>query len=267
MGLAVLATVLIVWLRYLLVSGFFALWTHRAHPGLYHGQGQQIRREIWWSTAAAVIYGAPAGAVLWLWASGQDTAIYTRPADHPLWWLAGAPLLYLFIHDGWFYWSHRLLHLPALYRRCHLVHHRSHPPTAWAAMSFHWTESISGAWLIPALALIIPIHIAGLGVVMTIMTLFGVTNHLGWEIWPRRWVYGPLGAWIITATHHDTHHRKNKGNYGLYFRFWDRLCGTDLGFSNFGADRAASQRSSRAGGPTRPGRNRPADDHHQQSAQ
>ncbi|MHA4894836.1 sterol desaturase family protein [Pedobacter sp. PWIIR3] len=30
-----------------------------------------------------------------------------------------------------------------------------------------------------------------------------------------------------TSIHHNLHHSKFKGNYGLYFRFWDRLMGTE----------------------------------------
>ncbi|WP_225000442.1 sterol desaturase family protein, partial [Klebsiella pneumoniae] len=95
---------------------------------------------------------------------------------------------------------------PALFRRMHAVHHASRPPTAWAAMSFHPYEALTGAVVIPALVFLIPIHAAALGLVLTIMTVMGVTNHMGWEIWPRFVLQGPLGAWLITASHHQRHH-------------------------------------------------------------
>ena len=31
------------------------------------------------------------------------------------------------------------------------------------------------------------------------------------------------------------HHEKYRCNYGLYFRHWDRLCGTDRGLGSFAA--------------------------------
>ena len=65
------------------------------------------------------------------------------------------------------------------------------------------------------------------------MTIMGVTNHTGWEIFPRFVHGGPLGAWLITARHHQRHHQFYGCNYGLYFRFWDRLCGTDKGLGDF----------------------------------
>jgi sterol desaturase/sphingolipid hydroxylase (fatty acid hydroxylase superfamily) len=121
---------------------------------------------------------------------------------------------------------------PWLFRAAHAVHHRSRPPTAWAAMSFHPLESLSAAWLVPALTFLVPIHVGALGVVLGVMTFFGVTNHMGWEIFPRRWVGGAFGAAMISASHHHLHHSRYGANYGLYFRFWDRLCGTDAGLAD-----------------------------------
>jgi sterol desaturase/sphingolipid hydroxylase (fatty acid hydroxylase superfamily) len=70
-----------------------------------------------------------------------------------------------------------------------------------------------------------------LGVVLGIATIMGVTNHMGWEIFPRRLVHSALGHWLITASHHEKHHEDYRCNFGLYFRFWDHLCGTDRGLS------------------------------------
>jgi sterol desaturase/sphingolipid hydroxylase (fatty acid hydroxylase superfamily) len=36
-----------------------------------------------------------------------------------------------------------------------------------------------------------------------------------------------VGGWFISATHHGLHHRRFRCNYGLHFRLWDRLLGTD----------------------------------------
>jgi sterol desaturase/sphingolipid hydroxylase (fatty acid hydroxylase superfamily) len=70
-------------------------------------------------------------------------------------------------------------------------------------------------------------------VVLTIATVMGVTNHMGWEMFPARWVKGAFGRHIITASHHEAHHARYNCNYGLYFRFWDKLCGTDQGLAEF----------------------------------
>jgi Delta7-sterol 5-desaturase len=232
--LSALAMTLIVGVRYLAVSGFFAWATSRVRPGLYSGLDPQIRREIGWSLASAAIYGVPAGLVAWGWQERGWTRIYTDATAYPLWWLPVSVILYLAAHDTWFYWSHRWMHRPRPFRLAHAVHHDSRPPTAWAAMSFHPIEAVTGAVVIPSLVFLIPIHAAALGLVLGIMTFMGVTNHMGWEVFPRAVVHGPLGKWLITASHHQKHHERYRGNYGLYFRFWDRLCGTDLGLGAFG---------------------------------
>ncbi|MFD1610278.1 sterol desaturase family protein [Sphingomonas tabacisoli] len=220
---------LIVGVRYLVVSGAFAWATRVVRPGLYAGLDPQIRREIGWSLASAAIYGVPAGIVAWGWQARGWTRIYTHIGALPLWWWPVSVLLYLFAHDTWFYWTHRWMHRPRPFRLAHAVHHASRPPTAWAAMSFHPIEALTGAVVIPALVFLIPIHTAALALVLAIMTFMGVTNHMGWEIFPRGLVHGRLGDWLITASHHQRHHDQYRCNYGLYFRFWDRLCGTDRG--------------------------------------
>ena len=223
----------IVGLRYLGVSGLFAWWGQRRLPGLHEGLGPQIRREIGWSLLSAGIYGIPAGLAAWGWRELGWTRIYEDAGEWPLWWLPVSFLLCLAVHDTWFYWTHRLMHHPALFRRIHAVHHDSRPPTAWAAMSFHPWEALTGAFVIPALVFILPLHLGVVLAVLLVMTVMGTTNHMGWELFPVRMVHGRAGQWLITATHHQLHHERYSCNYGLYFRFWDHLCGTDRGLGSF----------------------------------
>jgi Delta7-sterol 5-desaturase len=229
--LSALAMTIIIGLRYLASSGLFALVTARVRPGAYAGLGRQMRREIGWSLASAAIYGIPAGVVAWGWQAHGWTRIYSEVDAYPLWWLPVSLLVYLLLHDAWFYWTHRWMHRPTPFRVLHAVHHASRPPTAWAAMSFHPLEALSGAVVIPALVLFVPIHLAVLGLVLLTMTVMGVTNHMGWEIFPRRLVRSWFGGWVITASHHQRHHDHYRCNYGLYFRVWDRWCGTDRGIA------------------------------------
>ena len=221
----------IVALRYLAASGIFAWLTGKVRPGYHARLGPQIRREIGWSLSSAAIYGVPAGIVAWGWQEHGWTRIYADWSEFPLWYLPVSLFLYLFLHDTWFYWTHRLMHRPRWFALAHGVHHASRPPTAWAAMSFHPIEALTGAIVIPLLVFIVPIHVAMLGVVLLVMTVMGVTNHMGWEMFSRSLVHSPLGGWLITASHHQLHHEQYRCNYGLYFRFWDRLCGTDRGLS------------------------------------
>ncbi|MFD1787595.1 sterol desaturase family protein [Sphingomonas floccifaciens] len=251
--LSALAMSVIVAVRYLIASGGFALATRVKHPGHYRGLDAQIRREIGWSLASAIIYGAPAGIVAWGWQHRGWTRIYDDWHAYPLWWLPVSVLVYLVIQDTWFYWTHRWMHRPAVFKRVHAVHHASRPPTAWAAMAFHPFEAVTLAVVIPLLVLLIPIHVAMLGLVLGVMTVMGVTNHMGWEMFPRFLWGGRVGAWLITASHHQRHHDAYRCNYGLYFRFWDRLCGTDQGVGDFAKHRPRGPRLDAAGG-SEPGR-------------
>jgi sterol desaturase/sphingolipid hydroxylase (fatty acid hydroxylase superfamily) len=240
--LSAIAMTLIVGVRYLIVSGAFAWATGRRHPGLYRGLDPQMKREIAWSLASAAIYGIPAGIVAWGWHNRGWTLLYDRVADYPLWWLPVSVFLVLFAHDTWFYWTHRWMHRPKPFRMAHAVHHASKPPTAWAAMAFHPIEALSGAVVIPLLVFVIPLHTGALCFVLAVMTVMGVTNHMGWEVFPRFMWRGPLGNWLITASHHQRHHEQYGCNYGLYFRFWDRICGTDRGLGDFVRDHARAAR-------------------------
>ncbi len=240
--LSAIIMTLIVGARYFVASAGFAWLTQRKHPGLYQGLEPQIRREIFWSLASAGIYGVPAGIVAWGWNTLGWTQVYTSFSDYPVWWWPVSIFLVLAAHDTWFYWTHRWMHRPVPFKRAHAVHHASKPPTAWAAMAFHPWEALTGAVVIPALVFVIPMHVSALGVVLLIMTVMGITNHMGWEVFPKGLVNGPLGNLMITATHHQRHHDEYRGNYGLYFRFWDWLCGTDLGLGTFAHERAARSR-------------------------
>ncbi|HEY0037312.1 MAG TPA: sterol desaturase family protein [Longimicrobium sp.] len=245
--LSAAAMTAIVGVRYLLTSGGFALATKWKHPGLYRGLDTQMRREIGWSLLSAAIYGIPAGIVAWGWSTHGWTRIYDDAGAYPLWHLPVSVALYLVAHDSWFYWTHRWMHRPGPFKLAHAVHHASRPPTAWAAMAFHPVEAITGAVAIPLLVFVIPIHVAALGMVLAIMTVMGVTNHMGWEIFPRFMWRGPVGGWLITASHHQRHHEQYGCNYGLYFRFWDRLCGTDRGVGDFARAHAKAAGRSGAG--------------------
>ncbi|MGK7296294.1 MAG: hypothetical protein ACNS61_10790, partial [Candidatus Wenzhouxiangella sp. M2_3B_020] len=105
--------------RYLMISGLFywLLWGRDPEKvraiKLMHGQPKRgtVRREIRWSLLSSFIYAAPAAVVIELWKLG-GTAVYTDAAAYPLWWIPVSVLVYLFLHDTYFYWTHRAMHHP-----------------------------------------------------------------------------------------------------------------------------------------------------------
>jgi lathosterol oxidase len=54
-----------------------------------------------------------------------------------------------------------------------------------------------------------------------------VAGHAGVELIPRAWLAGWWGRWLTTTLHHEMHHAYANSNYGLYFVWWDRWCGTE----------------------------------------
>ncbi len=56
--------------------------------------------------------------------------------------------------------------------------------------------------------------------------VYNVYGHCGWELYPKGFNKHWFGKWINTSVNHNQHHQYFKGNYGLYFLFWDRMMGT-----------------------------------------
>jgi Delta7-sterol 5-desaturase len=134
----------------------------------------------------------------------------------------------LIFNDAWFYFWHRLLHHPKLFRHVHAVHHKSVDVNPFSSYSFHWFEGlILGAWILPV-ALVLPIYMPMLGVMHGVGLLNNIMSHLGYELFPRWLMRVPLLRWINTSTFHNLHHTSFRGNYALMFRFWDRMLGTEL---------------------------------------
>lgn len=230
-----LGLTVIIAIRYFFISGLFywLLWGRSEDQvkaiKLMQGKPQPgvVGQEIRWSLISSFIYAAPAAIVIELW-KADGTAVYMDIHQFPLWYLPLSVVLYLFLHDTYFYWTHRLMHLKRVFPVMHRVHHQSRPPTPWAAFSFHPYESVLGALFLPALALVLPIHVSAILFILSLMTFAAVLNHSGYEILPKWWLRGWPGKTLITAAHHDLHHKHFSCNYALYFRFWDKLMGTDI---------------------------------------
>jgi len=181
----------------------------------------QLRNEIFYSLISSVVF-ALAGAIVFVaWQSG-GTKIYVDISEFGYLYLLVSLPLYLFLHDTYFYFIHRLMHTRALFARVHGVHHESKNPTPWAAFSFHPLEAALEAIILPILFFLIPLHQYAVVVLLTWMTLSSVINHLGYEFFPAAFRRLP----IINATHHQLHHRDVRQNFGLYFTYWDQLLGT-----------------------------------------
>ena len=155
------------------------------------------------------------------------TLLYTDLSHHSLWWVPASALLVFIAHDTYFYWTHRIMHHPKLYKYTHLLHHKSTNPSPWTSYAFHITEAFVEAAFGFIILFILPLHPLSLLLFSIVAFAFNVYGHLGYEIAPAWLRHSWLFQIMNTSTHHNMHHEKPHGNYGLYFRFWDRIMHTE----------------------------------------
>ncbi len=227
-------TFVIIFLRYLFISGVYHYIFHKLFRDKFKKrvinfqpkEVQQFQTEIVRSAITSFIFALSGTILLILWQNGF-TGIYLEWTAYPLWYLPVSLLLAMLIHETYYYWLHRWMHRPKVYRLVHKWHHDSIETTSFTAFSFHPIESVLQALMIPVLIIFLPMHLSVLLLFLIIMTISATINHAGIEIYPaffnRHW----LGQWIIGATHHDLHHKQFRYNFGLYFTFWDRWMKTE----------------------------------------
>ncbi|NWG72602.1 MAG: sterol desaturase family protein [Parvularculaceae bacterium] len=187
---------------------------------------RQMAVEFLVSLRTAAVF-ALSGAVSMLgWEAGILKS-YDDPARYGwgYFWLTVGVLVVA--HDAWFYWTHRLMHDPRLFRRLHRRHHRSVNPSPFTAYSFDIGEAAIHAAFMPLMLLIAPISQLAILVFLTHMIVRNVIGHSGYELFPARRNGRPVFDFLTSVTHHDLHHAQAGWNYGLYFTWWDRLMGTE----------------------------------------
>jgi len=135
------------------------------------------------------------------------------------------------LHDAYFYWMHRGLHLRAMFRRAHSAHHLSRTPTSWAAYAFAPIESVFEALYVPiallGLSLFGPVYPLAIFIFLGHQIARNAIGHSGHELAWSGFTRSPLTGWMTTTTHHDLHHSEGRHNFGLYFTWWDRMMGTE----------------------------------------
>ncbi|WP_394759533.1 sterol desaturase family protein [Flavobacterium sp.] len=141
-------------------------------------------------------------------------------------WYALSFVWMFFLHDTYFYWCHRAMHHSFLYRKVHLIHHKSTNPSPWTAYAFHPLEAIIEAGIAPLIAFTIPVHRTAFFIFMLFQIIYNVYGHLGYELYPKGFNKTWIGKWVNTGTAHNQHHKLFFGNYGLYTLIWDRILGT-----------------------------------------
>ena len=185
-----------------------------------------VRREMKWSVLTAFIYGFVGVATI-LIGKSYGWQMYRKIDSHGWGWFVASIGIAIVVHDTWFYWTHRLMHHRRLFKVFHRVHHESTNPSPWAAYSFAPLEAFMQACIFPLLVFSVPMHPLAFFAFMIWQIVFNVLGHTGFEYFPSWLMKTWLGKILNTPTNHVQHHEKMRGNYGLYFNYWDRLMGTN----------------------------------------
>jgi Delta7-sterol 5-desaturase len=220
--------------RYFLFAGIFYLvfyvwfpkkWEARKLNSKKYKKGQ-FTTEMKWSMVTALLFSVAGTGTVILWQKGY-TEVYTDIFAYGWLYLPVSLIIFMLLHETYYYWLHRWMHRPSVFRTIHKVHHDSNITSPFTAFSFHPLEGFFQAIFLPLMLLVLPMHYYMVITQLTIMTVSSVINHLDIEIYPKEFNNNFLGRWLIGATHHSLHHKQFKYNYGLYFTFWDKLKKTE----------------------------------------
>ena len=179
----------------------------------------QVKDNMFWSLGSGVIQ-LTAFQVVTMWMMANGYAPTVTLSSNPIWFLLAFLLLPIWSASH-FYWVHRLLHVPLLYRKVHSLHHRNVNIGPWSGLSMHPVEhflylsSLCIHWFVASHPIHLIFHIIyqGPGAAIT---------HTGYEdllIKDKRRL--ALGTF-----YHQLHHRYYECNYGNQEMPWDRWFGT-----------------------------------------
>lgn len=219
--------------RYFLVSGFFYFIFYKWFPSKFETRKinkkkynkYQFKKEIKWSIISSLIFSVIGAFTVILWQKGY-TKVYEKADLYGWWYLPASFFIYIFLQETYYYWIHRWMHIPAIFKVVHKVHHDSRIASPFTAFSFHPLETLLQAVFLPILFLFIPIHYFIIIFLLVIMSISSVINHLDIDVYPENPDHF-INKYIIGANHHAWHHKYFRNNFGLYFTFWDRLKKTE----------------------------------------
>ena len=184
-----------------------------------------IRREIRSSLRTVLIFSVIYAGVYFGARAGLFT-IYLG-IDPPGWGYVLFSIAAIIVaHDAYFYWTHRLLHVPR-FARFHRTHHQSITPTAYSCYAFDASEATLHGLFLPIWLLIAPMQLPALCIAITFMMIRNILGHSGVELFAHGPARSKWFGWLVTNTDHDLHHATFHYNFGFHFTWWDRLMGTE----------------------------------------
>lgn len=142
----------------------------------------------------------------------------------PAWYvMVGQLLFFILLDDFLYYWMHRAMHRPWLFRHVHAVHHRARTPYAIAGNYLHWAEYVATISLVLIGPMLVGAHVVTLWIWVIIRQLEAADGHFGYDL-----PWNPLRLLPLYdgSGYHDFHHGSFRGNYAGALGYLDRVFGT-----------------------------------------
>ena len=152
-------------LRYLIPPGFafVVLWgllQHRLSRRKVQAEFPHRRhlwREIRYSRLTVLIFSVNGILVVASIDCGHSM-YYAEIADYGWLYWGFSLVAIIVLHDAYFYWTHRMMHHPSLFKFFLRLHHRSHNPSPWAALCVHAGGSGGHAVYLTMVIWVMPLH-------------------------------------------------------------------------------------------------------------
>lgn len=214
-----------------LFVAFWVIWKKKFQPiriqEVERATKQHFQHDLGYSASTFFVFAIMDVVLICLQSKGY-TLLYFDINQYGWAWSLISFALLLFINDTFFYWSHRGMHHPSLYKFFHRIHHESTDPSPLTAFAFHPSEAIVENAMPFLLPFIMPLHFGVILAWQVFDMLNNVLGHLGYEAYPKGWVKLPFLKYKTASTHHNMHHQLFNGNYALYFTWWDKWMGTEF---------------------------------------
>lgn len=181
---------------------------------------KQYKREIKLSVITLLIYAVTGYIISELYLRGLTFIYFDVSLYGNIYFFLSIPLM-IFLHDTYFYWTHRLLHMPGFFNKIHITHHLSSNPSPWTALSFHPAEAVIQAAIVPLIVFIIPAHPVALFIFLFYSVIINMLGHSGFQLFPYNNRLHKWNWWNNSSKQHNEHHLHARDNYSLYFTFWD----------------------------------------------
>lgn len=222
--------------RYLLFAGlaYLLFYVVKRREWLFmkiqqkYPENKQVLTEIKYSFLTFLVFSSVVVAIRFVVINHiLETKVYKNFADHSVLYYVLTTIFLIAYHNTYFYFAHRLMHKPWMFKHVHAIHHLSKDPTPWAAFAFHPLEALVEIAFVPMIIFTVPLHFTSLLIVSMWMIVFNVMGHLGFELFPKGFIRNNFVNWVNTSTNHNMHHKFITSNYGLYFNVWDKIFKTN----------------------------------------